>query len=111
MNNYTKFLTDLINVDVVIEEEDNAVIFLNSLPDKEYETFVLTLINGKQTLNYSNVSATFVNYKVRKKKKQSSSNGTSVEALTVRGRSSNRKKKGERGRSKSRSSFRDLKKN
>jgi len=31
MNNYTKFLADLINVDVTIEEEDKALILLNSL--------------------------------------------------------------------------------
>jgi len=45
--NYTKLLTDLINVDVSIEEEENALILLNSLPDEEYETFVQILINGK----------------------------------------------------------------
>ena len=47
MNNYTKFLTDLVNVDVAIEEEDKTLILLNSLPDEEYETSILTLINGK----------------------------------------------------------------
>jgi len=31
MNNYIKFLTDLVNVDVNIEEEDKALILLNSL--------------------------------------------------------------------------------
>jgi len=50
MNDYTKLLTDLVNVDVDIKEEDKALILLNSLPDEEYETFVLTLINGKQSL-------------------------------------------------------------
>jgi len=68
------------------------------------------LINGKQTLNYSDVSAALINYEVRRKDKQSSSNGTSAEALTVRGKDSNWKGKGERGRSKFRSDFRDLKK-
>ena len=47
MNNYSKLLTDLFNVDVKIEEEDKALILLNSLPEEEYETFILTLINGK----------------------------------------------------------------
>ena len=61
--NYTKLLTDLVNVDVAIEEEDKALILPNSLPDEQYETFILTLINGKQTLNYSDVSATL--YKLR----------------------------------------------
>ena len=73
MNNYTKFLTDLVNVDVKIEEEDKTLILLNFLPEEEYETFILTLINDKNTLNYSDVSATLVNYEVRRKDKQSSS--------------------------------------
>ena len=63
MNNYTKLLTDLVNVDAKIDEKDKAVILLNSLPDEEYEIFTLTLINGRQTLNYSEVLATLVNYK------------------------------------------------
>ena len=50
MNNYTKLLTDLINVDVSIEKEDKTLILLNSLPDEEYETFILTLINGNRYL-------------------------------------------------------------
>ena len=54
-------------MDVEIEEEDKAVILLNSLPDEEYETFILTLINDKQTLKYSDVSAVIVSYEVRKK--------------------------------------------
>jgi len=58
--------TDLVNVDVKIDEEDNTVILLNSLPNEEYETFTLTLINGRQTLNYNKVSAALVNYEVRR---------------------------------------------
>ena len=88
-NNYTKLLTDLVNMDVKIEEEDKALILLNSLPDEEYETFTLILINGKQTLNYSDVSAALLNYKVRRQDKLSSSEGTSAEGLAIRGRSSN----------------------
>jgi len=61
LNNYTKLLADLVNVEVNIEEEDEAVILLNSLPDEEYKTFVLTLINKKQSLNYNDVSTALVN--------------------------------------------------
>ena len=86
------------------------MILLNSIPDEEYETFILMLINGKQTLKYSNVSATLVNYKVQMKNKKSVSKSDSAEALTVRGRSFSKKGKSDRGRSKSRLSFRDLKK-
>jgi len=35
MNNYIKLLTDLVNVNVDIEEEDKVLILLNSLPDEE----------------------------------------------------------------------------
>ena len=66
MNNYTKPLTYLVNVDLKIDEEDKSVILLNSLSDEEYETFTLTLINGRQTLNYNEVSAALVNYEVRR---------------------------------------------
>ena len=106
-----KFLTDVVNVDVAIEEEDKALILLNSLPHEEYKIFVLILINSKQTLNYSDVSAALVNYEVRKKDMQTYSNGTLAEALTVRGRGFNRKSKDEHGRPKSRPDFKDLKKN
>ena len=109
-NNYTNILAYPINVDVTIEKEDKAVILLNSLLDEEFETFILILINGKQTLNYGDVSAALVNNEVRRKDKQSSSNGTSAKAFMVRGKGSNRKGNDERGRSKSRLSFRDLKK-
>ena len=87
------------------------MILLNSLPDEEYETFTLILINGKQTLNYSDVLAALVNYEVRRQDKLFSSEGTSAAELTIRGRSSNRKDKGDCGRSKSGPDFRDLMKN
>jgi len=111
MNNYTKLLTNLVNVDVKIDEEDKAVILLNSLPDEEYETFTLTLINSRQTLNYNEVLVALVNYEVRRQDRLSSHESTSAEVLAVRGRSSNKKSKGDRGRSKFRLGSRDLKKN
>jgi len=98
MNDYIKLLTDLINVDVDIKEEDKVLILLNSLPDEEDETFVLTLINEKQALNYNDVSAALVNYEVRRKDKQSSSSSTSAETLVVKGRGSNQEGESIRGR-------------
>ena len=106
-----KLLADLINVELAIEEEDKAVILLNSLPNEKYETFVLILINGKQTLNYTDVSAAFVNYEVRRMSKHSSSNSTTTETVTARGMDPNYKKgKGEFGKSKT-GSREELKKN
>ena len=111
MNSYTKFLIDLVNVDVKINEEDKAVILLNFLPEEEYETFTLTLINGRKSFNYNEVSAALVNYEERRQDRLSSSRSTTAETLALSGRSSNRKGRGDQGRSKSRSGFRDLKKN
>ena len=69
------------------------------------------MINGRQALNYSEVSDALVNYEVKRQNKLSSSRSRSAEALVIRGRSSNQKGKGDRERSKSRLDFRDLKKN
>ena len=66
LNRYMKLLTDLVNVDVKINEEDKAIILLNSLPREEYEIFTLTLINGRKSLNYSEVSAALVSYEARR---------------------------------------------
>ena len=78
MNRYAKLLTDLVNVDVETNEEDKAVILLNSLPMEEYETFTLTLINGRKFLNYSEVSAALVSYEVRRQYRLSSSGSTTT---------------------------------
>ena len=50
INNYTKLLADFANVDVVIDDEDKTLILLSFLPDEGYETFALTLINGRTSL-------------------------------------------------------------
>ena len=105
---YTKLLIDLVNVDVMIDEEDKAIIFLNSLPEEEYETFTLTFINGRQTLDYHEVSSALTSYETRRKERHPSQSSSSAEALEVRGRGSSRKGKEVRGRSKSRAGFRDL---
>ena len=97
MNSYTKLLTNLVNVDVEIDGEDKVVILLNSLPQEEYKTFTLTLINGRKSLNYAEVSAALVSYEVRRQDILSSSGNTTAEALAVRGRSSNRKGRGDQG--------------
>ena len=52
-----------------------------------------------------------MNYEVRRQDRLSSSGSTTTEALAVRNKSSNRNGRGDQGRSKSRSGFRDLKKN
>jgi len=81
LNRYTRLLTDLVNVDVEIDEEDKTVILLNSLPREEYETFTLTLINGRKSLNYSEVSAALVSYEARRQDRLSSSESTNCRGI------------------------------
>jgi len=111
INRYTKLLTDLVNVDVKVDEKDKAVILLNSLLVEEYETFTLTFINDRQTLDYHEVSSALASYETRRKERQPSQSSSSTEALLVRSRGSSRKGSDKRGRSKSRSGYRDLRKN
>jgi len=47
-------------VDGVIDDEDKALILLSSLPDEGYETFVPTLINGRTSLSYSEVTTAHI---------------------------------------------------
>ena len=101
MNNYTKFLADLANMDEVIKEDDKMLILLRSLSNEKYEIFILTLINDKSSLSYSKVSVDLMNYEVRKKDKESSSSSTTAEALTAKEISFNRRKvNGDFGKSK-----------
>jgi len=67
LNRYIRLLTDLVNVDMEIDEEDKVVILLNSLLREEYETFNLTLINGRKSL---------VSYEVRRQDRLFSSGNT-----------------------------------
>jgi len=69
------------------------------------------LINERKSLNYSEVSAALVSYEARRQDTLSPSGNTTAEALAVRGRSFNRKERDDQGRSKSRSGFKDLKRN
>ena len=107
MNNYTNVY--LSNMDEVIKDENKTLILLSSLLDEEYETFVLTLINGKSSLSYNNVSDTLMNHEVRRKDKASSSSSTATEALIAREISSSHwKGKGDVGKSKTNNRGKEL---
>ena len=92
INICTKLLTNLANVDAVIEDEGTALILLSSLLDERYEIFVLTLINGRTSLSYSVVTTALVNLELKRKDTESSSSNTSAEVLTAGGSSPNRRR-------------------
>jgi len=79
-------------LDVVIEDEDKVLILLSFLPDEGYEAFVLTLINGRTSFSYSEVTDALMNIKLRKKDKECSTSDTSADVLTARESSPNRRR-------------------
>ena len=54
----------------MIDEEVKAFILLRSHLDEGYETFVLTLINGRTSFSYKEVTTALVNLELRKKDKK-----------------------------------------
>ncbi|XP_020266969.1 uncharacterized protein LOC109842514 [Asparagus officinalis] len=52
VNNFTKLLSDMANVDIMVDDEDNAMLLLCSLSEDDYGTFVLTMINGRTIVSY-----------------------------------------------------------
>lgn len=48
-NKFNKFMTELLNVDIKIEDEDEDIILLTSLP-KSYETLMTMLLVKISTL-------------------------------------------------------------
>lgn len=60
LNDFNKTLADLLNLNVEVEDEDKALLLLNSLPD-EYQYLITTLLYGKEEIKFEDVSNTLVN--------------------------------------------------
>ncbi|KAG2687294.1 hypothetical protein I3760_09G044700 [Carya illinoinensis] len=88
LNNYNQILADLLNLDVKIEDEDKALLLLNSLPDT-YEHLITTLLYGKEKISFEDVSSSLISNEYRRKDKQVHQD-TSSETLTARGRPQSR---------------------
>jgi cell division cycle protein 20 (cofactor of APC complex) len=106
-NTFNKLLSDLQNLDVSIDDEDKAFILLSSLPDT-YDHLTTTLLNGKSTVKFDEVSNALMNNEVRRIDKQVHRDPTSS-ALVTRVRTDTKKSSefrnsggGGRGRSRSR---------
>ena len=80
---------DLLNLDETFKDERKAMLLIGSLPD-ELDHLCITLIHGKEKLSFEEVCSTLLNYEIRKKD-QREHRDELVEALTVRGRSQNKK--------------------
>jgi hypothetical protein len=105
INVFNQIIGDLKRVDVKFEDEDKALMLLNSLPTSStYENLVTTLTWGKETLELEDVTGALLAFHQRKKNIDENSQG---EGLVVKGnhecgRSNNRgDSKGKNSRSKS----------
>src|ERR1044072_309469 len=101
LDEFNKVILDLKNSDVKIDDEDQAILLLCSLPSS-YEHFIDTMIYGREDLTMDEVKAALHSKEMKKKVSDSRSEG-SGEGLFVRGRMERRNPNGERGRSRSKS--------
>ncbi|ONK57948.1 uncharacterized protein A4U43_C09F5950 [Asparagus officinalis] len=83
VNNFTKLLSDIANVDIMIEDEDNAMLLFCSLPEDDFGTFVFNMINERTTVSYKEVTSVLINYELRKGDGEPSEKA-SGDALAVR---------------------------
>ncbi|PKA49510.1 Retrovirus-related Pol polyprotein from transposon TNT 1-94 [Apostasia shenzhenica] len=87
MNVFSKMISQLRSINVKLEEENEALLLLSSLP-KSYDHLVTTILYGKDTLKVEEVNATLLSNEVRNK--QSTGESLTVKTSQDRGRSKNK---------------------
>ncbi|GKA40987.1 retrovirus-related pol polyprotein from transposon TNT 1-94 [Tanacetum coccineum] len=95
IDEFNKLVGDLANIDVEIDDEDQTLMLLTSLPSS-YDNFVETLLYGRESLTLEDVLSS-LNSRELKKRTYAKDDG---DGLYVKGRSSHR---GNQGRGSSRS--------
>ena len=86
---FNKLISDILNLDETFKDECKAILLIGSLPN-ELDHLCIIIIHGKDKLSFKEVCYALLNYEIRKKDKKYYWD-KSVKALTVRGRSQNKK--------------------
>ena len=89
VNLFNKILAELLNLDERFEDEDKALLLLNSLLD-EYDHFTTTLLHRKNNITFDAVCSALYNSDIRKKDMKDYRD-TVAEALIARGHSQSHK--------------------
>ncbi|GJU53658.1 hypothetical protein Tco_1227372 [Tanacetum coccineum] len=66
IDEFNKLILDLANIDIEIEDEDQALMLLTSLPSS-YENFIKTLLYGRESLTMEDVLATLNSRELKKR--------------------------------------------
>ena len=82
LNFFNMVISELLTVNVKIDEEDKALILLSSLPES-YDHIITTMLCGKKTLILEEVMSTFLSNEITKKPNQEEQTRSS---LVVTGR-------------------------
>ena len=69
LNFFYKFISELLAIDIKIDEEDKALILLSSLPES-YDHIITIMLNGKETLILEEVMPTLLSNEIRKRSNQ-----------------------------------------
>ena len=95
---FDSLVTDLLNLDEKVSDVDKTLILLASLPD-EYIHLIVSMLTGKETITFKEVTTALYSNEIRKKDKLEH-RSSAGEVHTVRGHYPSRKP-GRRGRSQS----------
>ena len=74
LNFFNNVISDLLAVDVKINEEDKTLILLSSLPES-YDHIVTTMLYGTKTLILEEVTLTLLSNKIRKRQEEQTRSG------------------------------------
>src|SRR5438270_3424082 len=66
LNLFNKIVSDLLSLEVKLEEEDKALLLLESLPTS-YDHLVTTIMYGKEALELEDVMVVLINNEIMKK--------------------------------------------
>ena len=85
MDDFNKIILDIRNIDVKIDDEDDAIMLLCSLPNS-YEYFIDVMMYSWETLIMEEIKEA-LNFKELKKRVYENRNKNSEERLVARGKS------------------------
>ena len=109
VHTFNKIISDLLWIDIKFDDENKAMMLLSSLP-ASYEHLVTTLLWGKETLEFEEISGALLDhYQQKQNSGGSSGEGLMVKGSQERGRKKERNHSSTRGHSSSKSKSKTMK--